>query len=159
MAHFNHPRELTQPALKAMLLLQRAGAITVNQSPMIRGVNDRPEILEELLNRLSFNGVLPYYVFICRPTVGNEPFVVPIETALEVFESARANLSGLGKHARLCMSHKTGKIEVVGKMGTKILFRYHRAPNPLDLGRMMSFESNPMACWFDDYLKLAAATA
>jgi KamA family protein len=152
MAHFNHPRELTEPALEGLRLLQRAGTITVNQSPLIRGVNDKPEIIAELFSRLSYNGVVPYYVFLCRPTLGNEPYVVPVERAWEIFEEARRRLAGLAKQAKLCMSHKTGKIEVVGRMGTKFVFRYHRAPNPLDCGKLMIFESDPMAGWLDDYL-------
>jgi lysine 2,3-aminomutase len=152
MNHFNHPRELTDLALQGLVLLQKAGVATVNQSPMIRGVNDDPGVIAELFNKLSFSGVLPYYIFICRPTAGNEPFVVPIEECLDIFERARRCLSGLAKHARLCMSHKTGKIEVVGKVEDKIILRYHRAPNPLDRGRIMLFKSDPTACWLDDYL-------
>lgn len=152
MAHFNHPRELTEPALKGLQLLQKAGAITVNQSPLIRGVNDKPEIIAELFGRLSFNGVVPYYLFLCRPTSGNEPYMVPVEKGLEIFEEARRRLAGLAKQARLCMSHRSGKIEVVGRMDNKIVFRYHRAPNPLDCGRVMVFDSNPKAAWLDDYL-------
>ena len=153
MNHFNHPRELTEPALKALRLLQRAGAITVNQTPLIRGVNDKAEVVAELFSRLSYNGVLPYYLFLCRPTLGNEPYVVPIEKALEIFDEARRHLAGVAKQARLCMSHKTGKIEVVGKMGDQIVFRYHRAPNPQDCGRLMIFESDPKAGWLDDYFR------
>jgi lysine 2,3-aminomutase len=152
MNHFNHPRELTELAVQGLMLLQKAGVATVNQSPMIRGVNDDPAVISELFNRLSFSGVLPYYIFICRPTAGNEPFVVPIEECLDIFERARRSLSGLAKHARLCMSHKTGKIEVVGKVADQIMLRYHRAPNPLDRGRVMLFKSDPAACWLDDYL-------
>src|SRR5215213_6797648 len=74
MAHFNHPRELTQPALKGLQLLQKAGAITVNQTPLIHGVNDKSDIVAELFGKLSFNGVVPYYLFLCRPTAGNEPY-------------------------------------------------------------------------------------
>jgi len=153
MAHFNHPRELTEQALKGLQLLQKAGAITVNQSPLIRGVNDKPEIIAELFSTLSYNGVVPYYLFLCRPTLGNEPYMVPIERGLEIFEEARRRLAGLAKQARLCMSHRTGKIEVVGKMENKIVFRYHRAPNPLDCGRVMIFDSDPSAGWLDDYMK------
>jgi len=158
MAHFNHPRELTSPALQGLRLLQKAGVMTVNQSPMIRGVNDSAEIISELFNKLSSNGVLPYYIFLCRPTAGNAPFIVPVEKALEIVEDARRNLAGLAKHARLCMSHKTGKIEVVGKVGTKVVFRYHRSPSPQNCGRVMIFESNPAAGWFEDYVKREAAT-
>ena len=153
MAHFNHPRELTEPALKGLQLLQKAGAITVNQSPLIRGVNDKPEVIAELFGKLSFNGVVPYYLFLCRPTSGNEPYMVPVERGLEIFEEARRRLAGLAKQARLCMSHRTGKVEVVGKMDNKIVFRYHRAPNPHDCGRVMLFDSNPKAAWLDDYMR------
>jgi lysine 2,3-aminomutase len=152
MAHFNHPRELTEPALRGLQLLQKSGAITVNQSPLIKGVNDKPEIIAELFGRLSFNGVVPYYLFLCRPTSGNEPYMVPVERGLEIFEEARRRLAGIAKQARLCMSHRTGKVEVVGKMNNKMVFRYHRAPNPLDCGRVMVFDSDPNAGWFDDYL-------
>lgn len=158
MAHFNHPRELTEPALKGLQLLQKAGAITVNQSPLIRGVNDKPEIIAELFGRLSFNGVVPYYLFICRPTSGNEPYMVPVERGLEIFEEARRRLAGLAKNARLCMSHRTGKVEVVGKMNNKIVFRYHRAPNPLDCGRVMVYDSDPSAGWLDDYMRSETVT-
>src|SRR5215831_1052207 len=117
MAHFNHPRELTDVAIQAITMMQKAGATVLNQSPMIRGVNDGAEVISELFNRLSANGVPPYYIFICRPTAGNRPFIVPIEECLDIFNRARRNLSGLAKHARLCMSHKSGKIEVVAKIG------------------------------------------
>ncbi len=151
MAHFNHPRELTDASLDGIRLLQTSGMTVVNQSPIIRGVNDSPEVLAELFNRLSFSGVPPYYLFICRPTAGNSPFVVPIEEALEIFEAARTSLSGLAKHARLCMSHKSGKVEVLGRMADRMIFRYHRAANPVNNGRVMLFKSNPKACWLDDY--------
>lgn len=153
MAHFNHPRELTEPALQGLKALQRAGAITVNQSPLIRGVNDQPEVIAELFSKLSYNGVVPYYLFLCRPTTGNQPYILPIETALEIFEEARRSLAGLAKNVRLCMSHKTGKIEVVGKFGNKVIFRYHRAPDPRDCGRVLMFDSHPTAGWLDDYQK------
>jgi KamA family protein len=158
MAHFNHPRELTEPALKGLQLLQKAGAITVNQSPLIRGVNDNPEVVAELFGRLSFNGVVPYYLFLCRPTSGNEPYMVPIERGLDIFQEARRRLAGLAKQARLCMSHRTGKVEVVGKMNGKIVFRYHRAPDPMDCGRLMIFDSDPSAAWLDDYMRAEAVT-
>lgn len=153
MNHFNHPRELTEPALRAIAALQKAGAATVSQSPLIRGVNDSAEVIAELFGKLSFNGVLPYYLFLCRPTAGNEPYVVPVEEAFEIFETARRRLAGLAKQARLCMSHKTGKVEVVGRVDEKMVFRYHRSPDPLNCGRLMFFDSDPAAGWLDDYMK------
>jgi len=151
MAHYNHPRELTTESIDAMNQLRLAGAITVNQTPLIKGVNDDPIILAELFNRLSYAGIAPYYIFICRPTLGNKTYAVPIEEAFEIFEQARMRCSGLAKRARLVMSHSTGKIEIVGKTEEYIYFRYHRAANPQEKARFMIFKRNTNAYWFDDY--------
>jgi len=151
MAHFNHPRELTREAIEGMNLLREAGTITVNQTPLIRGVNDDPDVLAELFNNLSYIGVAPYYLFICRPTLGNKTYAVPIEQAFEIFEQARMRCSGLAKRARLVMSHSTGKIEIVGKTNDRIYMRYHRAANPQEKARFMIFKRNPNAYWYEDY--------
>lgn len=152
MAHFNHPRELTEEAVRAISLLQQAGATTFNQSPIIRGVNDSVEVIADLFSRLSLLGVIPYYLFICRPTAGNKDNAVPVEEALHIFEQARWKLSGVSRVARLCMSHRSGKIEVVGKQGGQIVFRRHRSPQRAEHGMILTFPSNPEARWFDDYL-------
>lgn len=151
MAHFNHPREITNESIKAMHLLNTAGAMTVNQTPLIRGVNDDPEVLAQLFNKLSFIGVPPYYLFICRPTLGNKTYAVPIEESFEIFEKARMKCSGLAKRARLVMSHSSGKIEIVGRTKTHVYMRYHRAANPQEKARFIVFRNNPDAYWFDDY--------
>lgn len=151
MAHFNHPRELTDEAIKAMDMLRRAGVVTVNQTPLIRGVNDDVEVLAELLDKLSYIGVPPYYVFQCRPTAGNKSYSVPVEKSLEIFEQARMMSSGLAKRARFVMSHETGKVEVLGRTSDRIFMRYHRAHDPSQKGNIMIFRSNPDAHWLDDY--------
>jgi KamA family protein len=151
MAHFNHPRELTREAIEGMNRLRETGAVTVNQTPLIRGVNDNPNVLAELFNKLSYIGIPPYYLFICRPTLGNKTYAIPIEEAFEIFEQARMKCSGLAKRSRLVMSHSTGKIEIVGKTEDNIYFRYHRAANPQEKARFMIFKRNPNAYWYDDY--------
>ena len=151
MAHFNHPRELTEIAVKGLNMLMQSGAIVVNQTPLIKGVNDDPDVLAELFNRLSFMGVPPYYVFLCRPTLGNEPFAIPVEDGYEIFEVARNKCSGLAKRARLVMSHETGKVEMVGMSDGQVFFKYNRSANVENNGKFLVFESNPDAYWFDDY--------
>ena len=151
MAHFNHPRELTEIAVKGLNMLMQSGAIVVNQTPLIKGVNDDPDVLAELFNRLSFIGVPPYYVFLCRPTLGNEPFAIPVEDGYEIFEVARNKCSGLAKRARLVMSHETGKVEMVGMSDGQVFFKYNRSANVENDGKLLVFESNPDAYWFDDY--------
>lgn len=151
MAHFNHPRELTEIAVKGLNMLMQSGAIVVNQTPLIKGVNDDPDVLAELFNRLSFIGVPPYYVFLCRPTLGNEPFAIPVEDGYEIFEKARNKCSGLAKRARLVMSHETGKVEMVGMSDGQVFFKYNRSANVENNAKFLVFESNPDAYWFDDY--------
>src|SRR5699024_2965727 len=64
MAHINHPREITDEAYKAFQALHDAGAIVVNQTPVLKGINDDENVLGELLDKLSWAGVTPYYFFI-----------------------------------------------------------------------------------------------
>ncbi|WP_045221354.1 KamA family radical SAM protein [Desulfonatronum thioautotrophicum] len=154
MLHFNHPREITEQSIAACNLLHRAGAVLCNQTPMLRGVNDSPEVLGELFNTLSFIGVPPYYVFLCRPTVGNLPFAVPIEQAHNIFLGAKSICSGLAKRARLTMSHATGKIEVLASTSDQMIFRYHRAASPEQSAEVVICKKNPEAYWFDDYQEI-----
>lgn len=154
MTHFNHPRELTAPAIRALNLLQRAGVVTVSQTPLVRGVNDEPAVLGELFNRLSYVGVPPYYVFQGRPTSGNRMFMVPLEAGYQIFEQARMKCSGLAKRARFVMSHVSGKIEVVGQSEEQIFFRYHRAANYDEKAKFFVCRRNPEAYWFDDYAEV-----
>jgi lysine 2,3-aminomutase len=151
MTHFVHPRELTDVAIRATHLLQKAGAVLANQAPLIRGLNDDPEIMAELLKQLSFVGAVPYYIFQCRPALGNKTYIVPIEEGYEIIEKAKSLVSGLAKRARYTMSHATGKIEVVGRTDEFIYFKYHRAADDADNGRFLVFKRNPNAYWFDDY--------
>src|SRR5680860_1192117 len=151
MVHFNHPREITQQATEGVNLLLGAGAVLCNQTPLLRGVNDNADVLTELFNNLSYIGVAPYYVFICRPTMGNATFAVSVEDAIDMFENGRMGCSGLAGRVRLAMSHASGKIEVLGKDEERVYFRYHRAADEADRGRFLAFEHNPEAYWFDDY--------
>jgi len=151
MTHFVHLRELTEIAIKSVGLLENAGAVLANQMPLIKGVNDDPELLAELLAELSFIGAVPYYIFQCRPAVGNKVYTIPIEEGYDIIEQAKARVSGLAKRVRFVISHSTGKIEVVSKTKDIVYFKYHRAANDEDSGRFMAFASNPNAYWFDDY--------
>jgi len=150
MTHFNVPQELTDTARTALDMLMKAGVVLANQSPLLRGINDRPEVLRELMRRLSFAGVPPYYFFQCRPTEGNLPYELPLVAAYKTLERARSMVSGLAKRARLVMSHASGKIEMAGLDRRHIYLRYHRARDPKNEGRFMVFERDDHAYWFDD---------
>lgn len=149
MNHFDHARELTSEAREALRLVQRAGVQTVNQCPIVRGVNDKWQTLSSLIRELSFVGCPQYYVFQGRPTAGNEPYEVPISEGFSIFQEANRHVSGLAKRARFAMSHRTGKIEVVGIDDDHVYMRYHRSHRKEDFGRMIVAERDDNAYWLD----------
>ena len=63
VTQFNHPRELTEESRSAVRMLQESGCIVRNQTVLLKGVNDRPDVLAELMNSLVACGIMPYYVF------------------------------------------------------------------------------------------------
>lgn len=152
MAHFDHPRELTDAAVEGIDCLIRCGVICVNQCPLIRGINDDPAVLAEMYRELSFIGCPPYYLFQCRPTAGNEPYTVPIVRGWEIFREAMRNGSGLARRARYVMSHATGKIEIAGVDAEHIYLRYHRAKDASLRGRFMAYRRDDDAQWFDELM-------
>ncbi|RLB20726.1 MAG: hypothetical protein DRG71_09305 [Deltaproteobacteria bacterium] len=149
----NHPRELTPQALSALNQLMKNGAILANQTPILKGINDSKDILIELFNKLTAVGIPPYYVFQCRPTVGNADFAIPIEKGYRMFEEAKAAVSGLAKRARFIISHTTGKVEVAALTDEYIIFKYHNAAHQENDSRVMIFRRNPEALWLDDYVE------
>lgn len=151
MAHMTHPREITEEAKKAFQALYDAGAIVVNQTPILKGVNDHPEILAELLDQLSWAGVTPYYFFINRPVAGNSDFVLTLEEVYHIVERAKAKTSGLGKRVRLVMSHSSGKIEILAIENGKAYLKYHQSREG-HYGKFMVLDCPKGATWFDDLL-------
>ncbi|MBM4180217.1 MAG: KamA family radical SAM protein [Betaproteobacteria bacterium] len=150
MAHFDHPRELTDTALRALDRLTRSGVILTNQCPIIRGVNDDAAVLSELFRRLSWIGCTPYYLFQGRPTSGNDPYRVPIVEGWYLFQAALSWGAGLARRARFVMSHASGKIEILMVDDAHIHLRYHRAKNPAHSGRLLVCERDDEACWLDE---------
>ena len=151
VTHFNHLKEITDTARSAIARIKETGSELINQTPLIAGVNDEPSILASLFKQLSFMGISPYYVFQCRPTKGNYHLTVPIERGMQVVHEAHAQCSGLAKRARYIMSHKSGKIEIVGKTQMHIFMRYHQAVSPRDINSMLVYRPNPKARWLEDY--------
>ncbi|KUP21957.1 KamA family radical SAM protein [Paenibacillus sp. DMB5] len=149
MAHINHPREITPEAKRAVRALHDAGAIIVNQTPVLKGINDDPAVLGELLDRLSWAGITPYYFFINRPIAGNREFVLPLEQVYRIVEEAKARTSGLGKRVRLSMSHSSGKIEILAIEDGKAYLKYHQSREQ-EYGKFMILDCPEDAEWFDD---------
>ncbi|WP_373230767.1 KamA family radical SAM protein [Cohnella sp.] len=149
MAHINHPREITAEAVRGFQALHNAGAIIVNQTPVLRGINDDSFILSELLDKLSWAGVTPYYFFVNRPVAGNGEFVLPLAEVYDIVEKAKARTSGLGKRVRLSMSHTSGKIEILAIENGKAYLKYHQSREG-HYGQFMILDCPEEAAWFDD---------
>lgn len=150
MAHFDHPRELTDVAVAGIDCFIRNGLICVNQCPLIKGVNDDSAVLAQLYRKLSFIGCPPYYLFQGRPTAGNEPYEVPIVRGWEIFNEAMRQGCGLARRAKFVMSHETGKVEILAVDATRIYLRYHRAKDSALRGKFMIYERDDAAFWLDD---------
>lgn len=152
MSHFTHPVEITDAAKKSITILKNAGATVLNQTPIIRGVNDAVDVMSSLFKKLSASGIMPYYVFACRPTLGNKTYAVPIEESYSIFERARQSQAGLGKTARYVLSHHSGKLEVINLSNTEIIFRNHNMVDQDTNGLVRAFPRKADAYWFDDYV-------
>ena len=152
VTHFNHPREITPQSIKAISNLIRSGVVLSNQTVLLKGVNDDPETLAALMNRLASIGVTPYYVFQCRPVKRvKHHFQVPICEGVRIVEKAKENCNGLSKRFKYIMSHKTGKIEILGTLNGEIYFKYHQAKDRKKLGMMFKRPVNEYAGWLDDF--------
>jgi lysine 2,3-aminomutase len=152
VTQFNHPREITPQSISAVSSLINAGVLLSNQTVLLKGVNDDPETLATLMNSLVSIGVAPYYVFQCRPVKRvKRHFQVPMCEGVRIVEKAKANCNGHSKRFKYVMSHKTGKIEILGIVNGKIYFKYHEAKNRENLGVMFKRQVDEKAGWLDDF--------
>ncbi len=92
--HTNHARELDAAVREACGKLHDAGATLLNQTVLLRGVNDSAETLAELSEALFAAGVLPYYLNLLDPVAGAAHFDVPEAEAVSLMTALRACLPG-----------------------------------------------------------------
>lgn len=90
--HFNHPLELTPQARRACSMLSDAGIPMGSQSVLLKGVNDDPCVILELLRGLLAMSVRPYYLFQLDPVIGTAHFRTPVSKGLEIMEELVGNL-------------------------------------------------------------------
>lgn len=92
--HANHPREVTAELDKALGQLRAAGVILLNQSVLLKSVNDDADTLAELSEALFRIGVLPYYLHQLDPVAGAAHFEVDAAQAAQLAERLRRILPG-----------------------------------------------------------------
>src|SRR6185312_6644200 len=92
--HANHARELDAAVRDACARLRGTGATLLNQTVLLRGVNDTAKALSDLSEALFAAGVLPYYLNLLDPVAGAAHFDVPEAEALALMTELRAGLPG-----------------------------------------------------------------
>jgi lysine 2,3-aminomutase len=96
VVHFNHPRELTQEASKGLQMLLDAGIPLLNQSVLLKGVNDSVDVLAELCWGLLERGVTPYYLHHCDRTPGTGMFRTSIRRGRALHLALKGRIPGHG---------------------------------------------------------------
>ena len=149
ITQFNHPREITAESTSAVNTLLSLGIPVRNQAVLLRGVNDESLTMGQLMRQLTTIGVIPYYIFQCRPVTGvMNYFQVPLKRGFQIVQDAMQMQNGQGKSFRFMLSHVSGKVEILGMIDEqRMLFKYHQAKDPSDAGRIFMKEMSEDQCW------------
>ena len=92
--HANHAREIGDAAARALDAIYRRGLALLNQSVLLKGVNDNAPVLAELSERLFRFHVLPYYLHMLDPVAGAAHFRVDDDRARAIMRELRRRLPG-----------------------------------------------------------------
>jgi len=133
--HFNHPWEITEESKRACSMLVDAGCPVNNQAVLMKGVNDSPEVMKELLLKLLQMRVRPYYLYMADETKGASHFRTSIAKGLEIMDKLRGHTSGLAiPHFVIDAPGGGGKIPLLPKYvlhqdDDKIILRNYKYEN------------------------------
>jgi KamA family protein len=156
MAHFSHPRELqTVDVRRAVRRILATGASIRTQTPLIRHVNDDPDVWAEMWTEQVRLGMVPYYMFVARDTGPKHYFQVPLARGLRIFSTAYGKTSGLGRTVRgPSMSATPGKVLVDGIAeinGEKVfVLKMIQGRDPEWVNRVFLAEFDSQAAWLTD---------
>lgn len=116
MAHFSHPTEMATDLVKeAVRRVRDTGAVIRTQAPLIRTINDDPQIWASMWREHVRYGMVPYYMFVERDTGPQDYFAVPLARAYDIFTEAYRHVSGLARTVRgPSMSATPGKVCIDG---------------------------------------------
>ncbi|MDD3979084.1 MAG: lysine 2,3-aminomutase [Proteiniphilum sp.] len=155
-AHFNHPVELSTDAVKqAIDRIRNTGAQIRTQSPLLRHINDDPQVWASMWKEQVNLGMIPYYMFVARDTGSKAFFDVPLERAWNIFRKAYRNVSGISRTVRgPSMSANPGKIQILGVtevQGEKVfVMRFIQCRNPKLVDIPFFAKYDKKATWFDE---------
>jgi len=90
----NHPAEIDEPVTAMFAKLASHRIPLLSQSVLLKGINDRVEVLAQLCEKLADRGVIPYYLHQLDRVAGASHFEVPIHKGIALIEKLRALLPG-----------------------------------------------------------------
>ncbi|MDU8923577.1 EF-P beta-lysylation protein EpmB [Pasteurellaceae bacterium LIM206] len=94
VTHINHPNEIDALLENAMFKLKHAGVVLLNQSVMLKNVNDDAQTLKILSDKLFAAGILPYYLHLFDKVEGASHFYLPDAQALKIYRQLQSITSG-----------------------------------------------------------------
>lgn len=92
--HCNHPQELDDLVRQSLHRLRQAGVTLLNQSVLLKDINDDADVIVTLSEKLFEAGVLPYYLHLLDRVQGAAHFEVPEERSIEIYRQAKSRLPG-----------------------------------------------------------------
>lgn len=92
--HINHPNEIDDALAQKCQILKNHGVVLLNQSVLLKGVNDNVETLCQLSHALFGIGVMPYYLHVLDKVAGSAHFDLPIDRAIQIYWQLLEKLSG-----------------------------------------------------------------
>ena len=93
--HFNHPDEICAASSTACAMLADAGVQLGNQTVLLKGVNDAPDVIAHLFKKLLQIRVKPYYLHQMDLVKGTGHFRTSVAKGLEIMAALRGNISGM----------------------------------------------------------------
>lgn len=156
MAHFSHPVELETEAVKAAIKRLRSIGVQIRtQSPVLKHINDKPELWAEMWRKQVNLNCIPYYMFIPRDTGAQDYFAVSLENAWMIFRNAYQKVSGVCRTVRgPSMSCTPGKVQILGVTeikGEKVFtLRMLQGRNPDWVARPFFAKFDNKAVWMDE---------
>jgi KamA family protein len=156
MAHFNHPDELGHKAVAdAIERILETGAVIRTQSPVLKHINDSPEIWAEMLKKQVQLGCIPYYMFVARNTGADHYFSIPLVDVWKLFRGAYQLVSGICRTVRgPSMSCLPGKMQILGvnEIGDDKVFtlRFIQGRHPDWVAKSFFAKFDEYATWYTD---------
>lgn len=154
-AHFNHPTELSTEAVQqAIKAIRATGTQIRTQSPLLKHINDKPELWAAMWRKQVDLGCIPYYMFVARDTGSKAYFELPLEKCWQIFRRAYRQVSGLCRTVRgPSMSDHPGKIQILGVQEVKgekvFVLRFIQGRNPAWVHIPFFAKYDPKATWFN----------